>query len=165
MYLSLSVAIAEKNKPKCSWWVWVYVVALMTFLSQHNIESVWSSRTQILTNYEQIISIKQNVMMTCVLLHHFALLFVTKAALTCRGMDYIRPLKVFCGIWHKDVSGWSKVSMEWTLSDWTGKCAGQMKTSKSLWCYSKYSWSIFCFVAVGVILRKGTTAIGEYHFH
>ena len=115
--------------------------------------------------------ISHNIMTTCLILSRSP--FCCKTALTCRGMDSTRPLKVCCGIWHQAVSSTSFKScrlrggfsmdsdlfvqpipqmLNW-IEIW--RILRQSHTSKSLpstWCKRKhnghnvYGWSVYAYL-------------------
>jgi len=101
-------------------------------------------------------------------------------ALTRRGMDSTRPLKVCCGIWQQDVSSRSfkscklrgGASMDRTcLFSTSHRCLIGFRSGEfggqhlKLVVLLKPFLNHFCFVAGCIILLKEATATREYRFH
>lgn len=92
----------------------------------------------------------------------------TKAALTSWGMDSTRPLKLYCGIWHQDISSKSFKSYKMWGGDFTeiwGIWRPGQHFEHLVMFFNSFLGHLFGSVTESIILLKEAAAISKCSRH
>lgn len=122
-------------------------------------------------NIENILTTRDNIITTYLMLCKCPFLWFC-CPNSYWGMDYTRPLKMYCGTLHQDINMLSfkfqdRDSMDWTFLSRSREFGGQVNISKSLLENSNHSWTIPLTLrqstkrgqpSVSTVLMKGSAA-------